>query len=236
LVEKLRRLKKKYRNVVSKIDSGKEYVFKSPHDQATFEISRKIWSSPAGPITGAGGSGTVIPVEDGGLDEDDGHPNLNLTPNPLLHDLNGNGFDANSSEKKAPRSRKRSRAVKTEEKPVFNLPSNQTTPVAAVPVSSAAASIPNLVEDTVRSCLTPLFKELINSAMNVPGASRSFAGVSMNPLPLNFGGPMNFTGGDMVDKKWRKQHILELEVYSKRLELVQDQIKSQLEDLRSMGS
>ena len=33
-------------------------------------------------------------------------------------------------------------------------------------------------------------------------------------------------GGDTMDERWRKQQILELEVYSKRLELVQDQIKS----------
>ncbi|CAN1245314.1 hypothetical protein LINGRAPRIM_LOCUS2942 [Linum grandiflorum] len=39
----------------------------------------------------------------------------------------------------------------------------------------------------------------------------------------------------MADEKWRKQQILELEVYSKRLELVQDQVRSQLEDLRSLG-
>jgi hypothetical protein len=39
----------------------------------------------------------------------------------------------------------------------------------------------------------------------------------------------------MMDEKWRKQHILELEVYSKRLELVQDQIRAQLDELRSMG-
>ncbi|XP_050368904.1 uncharacterized protein LOC126787002 [Argentina anserina] len=45
LVEKLRRLKKKYRNVLNKIAAGKEVSFKSPHDQATFEISRKIWSN-----------------------------------------------------------------------------------------------------------------------------------------------------------------------------------------------
>ncbi|XP_038988617.1 uncharacterized protein LOC120112801 [Phoenix dactylifera] len=44
LVEKLRRLKKKYRNMVSRIAAGKEFVFKSPHDKATFEIASKIWS------------------------------------------------------------------------------------------------------------------------------------------------------------------------------------------------
>ncbi|KAM7511752.1 hypothetical protein LguiB_010627 [Lonicera macranthoides] len=237
LVEKLRRLKKKYRNVLSKIDSGKEYVFKSPHDQATFEISRKIWSNSASG-SAAGGSGGAIGVPDGGLDDFEGNHNHIHNPNPNLNDLNSNGIDANSSEKKTPRSRKRSRVVKTEEKPTFNQQSHhQQVPVAAVPVT-AAANIPNLVEDTVRSCLSPLFKELIHNAMNgnVTGASRGFAGVAMNPMPMNLGGTMNFAGGDMVDEKWRKQHILELEVYSKRLELVQDQIKSQLEELRSMGS
>lgn len=46
---------------------------------------------------------------------------------------------------------------------------------------------------------------------------------------------MNVVGvGD--DDKWKKQLLLELEVTCKRLELIQDAIKSQLEEPRSMGS
>ena len=61
--------------------------------------------------------------------------------------------------------------------------------------------------------------------------ARGFS-LNLNPMPL-----MNwsFGGGEMVDEKWRKQQILELEVYSKRLELVQDQIKAAMEELRSHG-
>ncbi|XVF31202.1 hypothetical protein REPUB_Repub16aG0125200 [Reevesia pubescens] len=66
LVEKLRRLKKKYRNVMNKISSGKDFSFKSPHDQATFEISRKIWSNSVGK------------VEDNVLDDDENNNNVNL--------------------------------------------------------------------------------------------------------------------------------------------------------------
>lgn len=66
LVEKLRRLKKKYRNVLIKISSGKEFSFKSPHDQATFEISRKIWSN-------IGGIASV--ADDNALEDDDPNPN-----------------------------------------------------------------------------------------------------------------------------------------------------------------
>ncbi|KAJ6716147.1 hypothetical protein OIU74_008809 [Salix koriyanagi] len=63
------------------------------------------------------------------------------------------------------------------------------------------------------------------------GVGRGVGRLAMNAMPLSFG------PGDamMMDEKWRKQHILELEVYSKRLELVQDQIRAQLDELRSMG-
>ncbi|XP_050387317.1 probable transcription factor At5g28040 [Argentina anserina] len=63
LVEKLRRLKKKYRNVLNKIAAGKEVSFKSPHDQATFEISRKIWSNNG-----------CIAAADNPLDDEDPNP------------------------------------------------------------------------------------------------------------------------------------------------------------------
>ncbi|XP_024188141.1 probable transcription factor At5g28040 [Rosa chinensis] len=57
-------------------------------------------------------------------------------------------------------------------------------------------------------------------------------GLAMNPIPLslsNYGG----RGGEVVDEKWKEQQILELEAYSKRLELVQHQVKAALDDLRS---
>ncbi|KAG5028533.1 hypothetical protein JHK87_012047 [Glycine soja] len=76
LVEKIRRLKKKYRNVLNNIFSGKEFSFKSAHDQATFEISRKIWSN-------------VTPVGDNSLDDDEINPNRSPNPNlnfsPTVH-------------------------------------------------------------------------------------------------------------------------------------------------------
>ncbi|KAL6989545.1 hypothetical protein U1Q18_015296 [Sarracenia purpurea var. burkii] len=235
LVEKLRRLKKKYRNVLSRIVSGKQYAFKSPHDKSTFEISNKIWSVST--VNGGAGGG-----EEAGLDDDDPNPNPGPSPNPNLNlnlnsiDLNNNGINPNSSEKKGSQSRKRSR-VKIEEKHQFNQQPNQTATPIPIPIPSPtpmATSIPNLIEETVRSCVSPLFKELLNNSMNGgPCFSRGFGGIAgLNPIPF----ALNFTGGDMIDEKWRKQQILELEVYSKRLELVQDQIKSSLEELRSMGS
>lgn len=268
LVEKLRRLKKKYRNVMNKMGSGKEYVFKSPHDQATFEISRKIWG---GSGVGASIRGGVV-MEEGGFDDDDGNPNFSVnfidqSPN-LNFNLNPNGID--HLEKKTPRSRKRSRGiggVKIEEKPfghtsvpnlqnsnqqqnVQNLQNLQNvqnmqnvgvvtptaTPVGAATAAAGSAGsgqVTNSIEETVRSCISPIFKELLNSVMSLNGpmmgGSRGF-GFALSPMPLGLHGDL------VMDEKWRKQQILELEVYSKRLELVQDQIKAQLEELRSMGS
>ncbi|KAL3516242.1 hypothetical protein ACH5RR_023144 [Cinchona calisaya] len=256
LVEKLRRLKKKYRNVMNKMGSGKEYVFKTPHDQATFEISGKIW--------GGSGVGTAVrggvAVEGGGFDDDDGNTNFSVNfidRSPIPNFIpNPNGID--HLEKKTPRSRKRSRGggVKIEEKPfgfsaVPNLQNSveqqnvgvvtpTTTPIGVVPAAPVSAGsgqgqVTNLIEETVRSCLSPIFKELLNTVMNLNGTMmggpRGF-GFGFASIPM----PLGLNGDSLADEKWRKQQILELEVYSKRLELVQDQIKVQLEELRSMGS
>ncbi|KAL8154852.1 hypothetical protein AgCh_000264 [Apium graveolens] len=232
LVEKLRRLKKKYRNVLSKISSGKEYVFKTSHDQLTFEISKKIWGNVGG-----------VSRE---LDDDEGNVNLNVAF--TMEDGNNGNLDGNGdcSGGKAVRPRKRSRVnvVKVEEKqidqtpPIMVQPQSVALPAQGLVNTPLVGTIPNLIEETVRSCLSPLFKELLNNAMTGSCAGGMINSIMTNSMmgPLGIGGvSMNFAGGDM-DDKWRKQQILELEVYSKRLELIQDQIKSQLEELRSMAN
>uniref|UniRef100_A0A803KPL4 Uncharacterized protein n=2 Tax=Chenopodium quinoa TaxID=63459 RepID=A0A803KPL4_CHEQI len=101
-----------------------------------------------------------------------------------------------------------------------------------------------LIEEAVRSCLSPMVKDMVNNTVNgtvFGGSSGGIKGVgalALNAVPLNFSGvnSVGGSGGDVMDEKWRKQQILELEVYSKRLELVQDQIKLSLDELRSMGS
>ncbi|GLT57351.1 hypothetical protein SLA2020_303300 [Shorea laevis] len=87
-------------HVVGKITAGKDFSFKSPHDQATFEISRKIWSN-------ADNAAGRLAVDDSVFDDED--PNLK---NPNFTDEIG--------EKKpnlTPKSRKRPRsATRSEEK------------------------------------------------------------------------------------------------------------------------
>ncbi|KAF9595203.1 hypothetical protein IFM89_037789 [Coptis chinensis] len=219
LVEKLRRLKKKYRNVMNRISSGKEISFKTPHDQATFEISRKIWNEVGGGV--------------GGIDDDDGNVNMSDA-------INGTHVVFNAEKKVGSSSRSRKRA-RTSSTIGVGGEENVTDAVNLMncPVNS---SVPSVIEDTVRSCLSPLFKELMASAINGPANFRGFGGMGLSPFAMNFGGGgdsssmLGFLSGgekEVMDEKWRKQQILELEVYSKRVELVQDQIKLALEDLRA---
>lgn len=260
LVEKLRRLKKKYRTMMSKMGSGKEFVFKSAHDQLTFEISRKIWGDGGSYVRNSpGGSiGFSAPLEDGGMDDEDAAP---CNPNPNSDAIviyNSHKFNLNSNPNgidiKTPRSQKRSPPVSTEAKveqrsyqpsggsPNLPMPTANSTPVAEVAATasaSVAASVPSLIEETVKNCVSPIFKELLNNVANLNGPARGFGfgfgGMEMSPIPLGFGGGA-MSMEMMKDEKWRKQQMLELEVYSKRLELVQDQVKAQLEELRSMGN
>ncbi|KAG8370861.1 hypothetical protein BUALT_Bualt13G0027400 [Buddleja alternifolia] len=201
LVEKLRRLKKKYRNIVNKFASGKDYAFKSSHEKVTFEISSKIWGRIA-----------QFNVNNNNDDDDDqNNPNFTdfQSPNP-------NCIDVNS---KIERSRKRNRSgsVKIEDN------NDNQASIAAIPVISTGitGSISSVIEETVKKCLTPILKELLSSYSTSSNLNSNGFGLARG-------------GGKMADERWRKQHILELEVFSKRLDLVQDQIKEQLMELKSM--
>lgn len=104
------------------------------------------------------------------------------------------------------------------------------------------ATKPTAIEETVKSCLSPLFKELINTAINSGmGPTVSSSGGNLGSgFGLGFGAGLLNPDGLVVpipkDEKWRKQQILELEVYLRRIELLQDHVKSTLEQLRSAGS
>ncbi|CAH9087440.1 unnamed protein product [Cuscuta europaea] len=259
LVEKLRRLKKKYRTVASKMETGgKEYVFKSTHDQVTFEISRKIWSNNFGSAVRGGGV-IAASVEDGGCEDLESNPNHTL-PN-LTEQQIAIGTDSKAPNSSRKRSRGPSTTPKIEEKqkpllcqpssgvttslatPTTSIPNANAsstavkplfkavtlTPVAATPPKITGTSIPGLIEETVKSCLSP-------TMIGWRGAGMSTAmGQLMLPLGLLWSDPLSPEMRMMTDNKWRRQHMLELEVYSRRIELVQDEIKEQLEQLRSMG-
>ncbi|KAM7279178.1 hypothetical protein ACFE04_006312 [Oxalis oulophora] len=236
LVEKLRRLKKKYRTTVSKIQSGKDFSFKGAHDRATFEISRKIWADLTTPNSSRSVAGVSSVAVDDNVLLDDEEANNVITNNINLCnvEIKSEDFGCNKS-----RQRKRARSnfdsgvddikLNLNEAFVANniTSSNENVSANGNGIGSAGVVAAGVIEETLKSCLAPLFKDLLSVYKG-----RGLGGLTMmnNPMLLSLGMPaMN------VDERWRKQQILELEVYSKRLELVQDQIKTSLEELRSMG-
>ncbi|OAY82802.1 probable transcription factor At3g04930 [Ananas comosus] len=218
LVEKLRRLKKKYLNCVARLRSAADsFAFRSPHEQALFEIARNIWT-----------------------------PSSDPNPDPANPIINNS-----DSDRKPPRSRSRRQqqrqqrrlrrataaaaaAAAAAEDPI-PVPVPVPVPVAVpvpvpVPITVTAENPtpkpppppPPLATPAAASDLSPLlFKELVGAAIG-------------GPL-LGFGGGGGGGGSsvsNLGDGRWRKQQILELEVYLKRLELLREHIESTLRELK----
>ncbi|CAE6125108.1 unnamed protein product [Arabidopsis arenosa] len=243
LVEKLRRLKKKYRNVMSKFSSGKEVFFKSPHDQATFDISRKIWNQ----------TGKIIGFEDNNVMDFEETNHVNNTNGSSSFNVSIVNVDVDSEnglEKKVTISRKRSRSrigKIDEDKPVI-APSDGLVPnavnlnenVAVAGDFGDGRNLGGLIEETVKNCVSPMIKEMMNGTTGMmmaamggfPGGGAHALGV-LSPMlmpSMNLG----FGGKGAGDERWRRQQILELEVYSRRLELVQEQIRATVNELKTM--
>ncbi|CAH8359813.1 unnamed protein product [Eruca vesicaria subsp. sativa] len=241
LVEKLRRLKKKYRNVMSKFSSGKEVVFKSSHDQATFDISRKIWNQ----------TGKIIGFEDNNVmefEETNNHINGN-NANVDVDSENVLEKKGSSGSRKRPRSRigkiDEDKPISLSDAPVPNAATNVEN-VSVFGELSDGRNLGGLIEETVKSCVSPLIKEMMNGTTGMmmaavggyPGGGGAHGMGVLSPMlmpslnPLGFGGG----GGGVGDERWRRQQILELEVYSRRLELVQEQIRATVNELKTMPS
>ncbi|KAF2577319.1 hypothetical protein F2Q68_00002627 [Brassica cretica] len=135
-----------------------------------------------------------------------------------FEETNTNG-NCPSSDPTLDMDRKRSRIGKTEEDN-----KHVTTPsdVNVYLNESISGNLCGLIEETVKNCLCPVIKEMMNGT------------ASMMMVAMGEGG-----GNKAVrDERWRKQQILELEAYSRRLELVQEQIRATLHEyeLKKMPS
>ncbi|XP_035548751.1 probable transcription factor At5g28040 [Juglans regia] len=213
LLDKLRRLKRKYRNALEKINADKEFSFKSAHDQAAFEISRKIWGD------------TRRMDKPGVLEEntlDDGLDQLSPT---TLNHLNLVDVKVENDEVLNDlRLRKRTKSGHaSKNRSISNCRNygNNNDDVDDNNIDNGNAT--RLIEDTVGSCLSPWFKELLSNAFCPMPLSGTLQGEST----------MSLQGEEQMDENGREQRILELERYSKQLELVQDQIKLALQELQS---
>jgi hypothetical protein len=242
LVEKLRRLKKKYRVCAKRmLAQGGTFAFRSAHEGAIYDVARHIWRPAFKPD---------------GSDEDD--------INPAEEADEGGGGNTSAHTPRGRGSRRGRRRTAQE----METPSMPATPAAPILVTHSIAQEPAVValensvppiapppplpasvpapvtangptEDDFRSILSPLLKELISS-VTVTGQTELGSGLGVgfgrvsgtDILGLRFGvaglNPVAPSGD-----KWKQQQILELEVYLKRIELVREQVTRVLQELRS---
>uniref|UniRef100_A0ACD5W023 Uncharacterized protein n=1 Tax=Avena sativa TaxID=4498 RepID=A0ACD5W023_AVESA len=262
LIEKLRRLKKKYRVCANRmVAQGGAFAFRSAHEGAIYDVARHIWR-PAFRRDGAAGGDAS--------DEDDINPAeaaaaaaAAATAPPGAVDESGGGTGSASAHTPRGRGSRRGRRRTAQEMEAPSMPATpalmltdtiaqQPAAVAmenSVPLISLPPPLPAPVvapvtangptEDDFRSILSPLLKELVSSVTVAGqtglglGLGMGFGGVSgTDILGLGFG----VTGLNPAvpgGEKWRQQQILELEVYLKRIELVREQVTTALEELRS---
>uniref|UniRef100_A0A0E0D166 Glabrous enhancer-binding protein-like DBD domain-containing protein n=1 Tax=Oryza meridionalis TaxID=40149 RepID=A0A0E0D166_9ORYZ len=237
LVEKLRRLKRKYRNCVDRLRAtGQSFSFRSPHEQAIFEIARGIWR----PTSDKHGRDADS--------DDDALPDAAAAV-PVPAPANGEVRSPSSTRAQQRRGRRRrtadaaaatATAADASEPPQPYPPAPAPAPVKAEdalphffpqgavavtatthghgvdPASAAAAAAAANAEGGI---LAPLFKEMVRAMLTA----------GMAPPSLEPPAP----GIPMEGERWRQQRILELEVYLRRIDLLQDQVRTALEELKS---
>jgi Protein of unknown function, DUF573 len=259
LIEKLRRLKKKYRNCAARMRSkGAAFSFRNPHEQNIYDIARHIWrpanKRQAQGLADASHVDLDLAVDHPSASAPSDELNFSFSFSPIPPPSTAGQLDLGlDTEPAKPQSRSSGRRARrrlqqdTLPPPPHPLP--HTVPAgitAAIPVSIsppihqdvppvvAAAShvlspiipIPSSqapMEETIHSCLTPLFKELVSSAIG--GGASSSGLLSLGPMP-------NCPPGKGGDARWRRQHILELEVYLQRIELVKEQVMQAIQELK----
>lgn len=266
LVEKLRRLKKKYRLTVARMASGKGFTFRSPHDSKAFEISSMIWSHTA---SGSAGEAEQLlrrarrrrrKAAPAPAPDDDA-----AIPTAATTAVAPAAPDAATVAAAATISEMAEATVAEVEMPMESaevelkaaVQSLEREPPVVVALPAPATTLPPPTNpatvDAVRSSATPPIKEATPQHAGVDGPStppvtRSGGGGDTHvdtgiPLPPSFAdgfekaavaaaAAASAAAATAMEGKWRDQMILELEVYSKRLELAQEQIKLTIQELR----
>ncbi|KAL6648086.1 hypothetical protein ACP70R_012310 [Stipagrostis hirtigluma subsp. patula] len=255
LVEKIRRLKRKYRNCVDRLRvSGSGFSFRSPHEQAIFEIARTIWR-PASDKHGRDSDDEGNGANDA-LAIDAAAAAATAAVAAASANTNGEVKSPSSRQRRGRRRRTGDFAAEAGEAlalppapmPVMThqeaLPSFPQTAMdgsisidpAALPAAADPAGLPaalsaaatavtgNTAAAAENPILAALFKEMVRSMLSIGGCGTA---------PLGLEPPPAIAGVPMEGEKWRQQRILELEVYLRRIDLLQDQARAALEELRS---
>ncbi|TKV95915.1 hypothetical protein SEVIR_9G394300v4 [Setaria viridis] len=248
LVEKIRRLKRKYRNCVERLRvAGAGFTFRSPHEQAIFEIARTIWrpdSDKHGRDSDDEGGASGANAHDGPLAIIDAvAPNGESTKSPTSRPRRGRrrrtgDFPADAAAETLALPQAPMPVMAEDALPSFPAPGLppmdggvgvggiSMDPALPAALSAAAAATAVTGGSTAENpILAALFKEMVRAMLSIGGGGGA-APMGLEPPPAIAGLPME-------GEKWRQQRIRELEVYLRRIDLLQDQARAALEELRS---
>uniref|UniRef100_A0A7N0RHM3 Glabrous enhancer-binding protein-like DBD domain-containing protein n=1 Tax=Kalanchoe fedtschenkoi TaxID=63787 RepID=A0A7N0RHM3_KALFE len=227
-VEKLRRLKKKYRNVLARVSLGKEVQFRSPHDQATFEIANKIWGTPQSSHSSKDQIHQQHQQQMRGVDVDDDMPpnfnpasaNLNLNVASNFNNFNSSGGYNNhhhhsdllaaDERKSQPEQQKAKKRIRVKMEDSWSLMDQKGSAVAALASNLSPAqnpiwqpvtglSTPSLVEETVKNKISPLMYDRYGGS-GVGGSGGLGDGI-VSPVPLSFASQRRIGEGDGGDEE-----------------------------------
>ena len=136
LIEKIQRLKKKYRTVESRMKAmGQAFTLKSAHEEATYEISKQIWSSTF------------------------------KRPRNRRYNPEKNNLDADASNGVLDEIRVQPLWTASED------PNLAAAVAAEAEAQSSPVSVSSVVEETVKCCPSPLFKELLQHGIGGRGGN-----------------------------------------------------------------
>eukprot|EP00262_Sarcandra_glabra_P013786 TRINITY_DN388_c1_g1_i1.p1 TRINITY_DN388_c1_g1~~TRINITY_DN388_c1_g1_i1.p1 ORF type:complete len:435 (+),score=127.89 TRINITY_DN388_c1_g1_i1:88-1392(+) len=207
LNEKIRRLKKKFLNNAEKFKKGGALSFSKPHEQKTYEVSKKIWG------------GEVVDEED---KKDSGVKPSVVKANSVVSKKNK---QVNAAPMASP-----VKVVGLEEKK--NKQANDAPVASPAVVLGLEENVvdPKKNEDLGNGFLYEMFKEHVdlNKSLNVSVLSDNLLKKGLSLLESS-------KVKELVEK-WESLQIMELEVYLKGVNLVRDQTKMILDALKKSSS
>uniref|UniRef100_A0A0E0BZZ8 Glabrous enhancer-binding protein-like DBD domain-containing protein n=1 Tax=Oryza meridionalis TaxID=40149 RepID=A0A0E0BZZ8_9ORYZ len=260
LVEKLRRLKKKYRLCAARMASSPHaaaagFAFRTPHEGAIYDLARHIWppalkrdgtasdDDDINPAAAAATAAVTTPVA-----MEDGFGGSAPTPTPTPRGRGGRRVRRRMAQEQEAAALPSAPALTStdgaHQEPLVAAMENTLPQIAQLPPVSETEPMPVIAnganEEAVRSVLSRLLKEFITSFAVVGqtgpgmGLNMGFGGAGLNADIAGLGfGIAGLNPGLPGADRWRQQQILELEVYLKRIELVREQVTAALDELRS---
>ncbi|EEE54237.1 hypothetical protein OsJ_01110 [Oryza sativa Japonica Group] len=260
LVEKLRRLKKKYRLCAARMASSPHaaaagFAFRTPHEGAIYDLARHIWppalkrdgtasdDDDINPAAAAATAAVMTPVA-----MEDGFGGSAPTPTPTPRGRGGRRVRRRMAQEQEAAALPSAPALTStdgaHQEPLVAAMENTLPQIAQLPPVSETEPMPVIAnganEEAVRSVLSRLLKEFITSFAVVGqtgpgmGLNMGFGGAGLNADIAGLGfGIAGLNPGVPGADRWRQHQILELEVYLKRIELVREQVTAALDELRS---